>query len=122
MPRRRKTSRKRTTRRRRRSCNKPKDDEFEEMNFGEFQQPFTLMPFGPQPPWIEQPPKPPSSSGFGSDLHVNPSGYLSLWYGAPNVIPPSWNPLLRQGGNIFQMGINEPKLSQVYANTYSRNY
>lgn len=120
MPRRRKASR---PRRRRYSSH----EEFTPMNFGNFHQPFTLMPFGPPGPWIEQPPQAPQSSGFGSaardnQMYVNPSGYLSLWYGAPNNIPPSWNPLLRQGNNIFQMGINDPKLSNVLGNSYMRNY
>ena len=64
------------------------------------------------------------SCSFGSSLddkYVNPSGYLSTWYGQPRVIPPSWDPLLLQGQNTFRQGINNPTLSQVVANSYNPN-
>ena len=49
--------------------------------------------------------------------HLNPSGYLSTWYGQPRIVPPSWNPLLFQGDNAFREGINSPLLSNVVANS-----
>jgi len=44
---------------------------------------------------------------------VNPSGYLSTWHGFPRTPPPSWNPLLLQGGNNFRTGVNDPSLTNV---------
>lgn len=80
-------------------------------------RPFTIMPFGPPQPWLEKGPEAAqSTAAFGNSLrdkYVNPSGYLSTWYGQPRVIPASWNPLLLQGNNIFREGIDNPTLSQV---------
>lgn len=89
--------------------------------------PFLIMPFGPGGRWLEQGPEGAASSAasfgrrrrnrFGNmslqGKTVNPSGYLSTWYGQPRISPPSWNPLLLQGNNTFREGINSPMLSNV---------
>ena len=110
---------------------------------GQFNRPFTIMPFGPPGRWLEPGPQAASSTSansssygrirrgrnrFGNnslaDKYVNPSGYLSTWYGQPRALPPSWNYLLLQGNNTFREGIDNPKLSQVmtpsapYANQF----
>jgi hypothetical protein len=57
---------------------------------------------------------------YGSSLEgrmVNPSGYLSTWYGQPRIVPTSWNPLLLQGHNTFREGINSPMLSNVVSHS-----
>jgi hypothetical protein len=98
-------------------------------------RPFLEMPFGPPQRWLMKGPEAPASSapplsafgrrrrkmsrhrfGFGNSLedkYVNPSGYLSTWYGQPRIVPPSWNYNLMQGNNIFRQGINNPRLDQV---------
>lgn len=110
---------------------------------GTYNRPFLMMPYGPPQRWLEQTngqqgpasSKPPNSKGAGNPLggsprgrrpgsnygssrslkgkYVNPSGYLSTWYGQPRTPPPSWNPLLLQGQNTFRQGINSPRLSNV---------
>ena len=91
---------------------------------GQYNRPFLEMPFGPPQPWLTSSPQGAASSSvefgrqrFGSnslkDRYVNPSGYLSTWYGQPRTPPASWNPLLLQGNNTFRQGINNPKLNQV---------
>lgn len=79
-----------------------------------------IMPFGPGGRWLEQGHEGAASSAaaqFGSaslaGRNVNPSGYLSTWYGQPRTPPPSWNPLLLQGHNTFREGIDSPRLSNV---------
>jgi len=58
-----------------------------------------------------------NNSAFGmlAKQKVNPSGYIATWYGQPRTAPPSWNPLLMQGGNIYPEGIDSPRLSNVVA-------
>ncbi len=98
---------------------------------GTYNRPFLMMPYGPPQRWLEQangqqgpasskpPPRgrrPGSNYGSSRSLkgkYVNPSGYLSTWYGQPRTPPPSWNPLLLQGQNTFRQGINSPRLSNV---------
>lgn len=110
--------------------------------------PLLIMPFGPGGRWLENGPEGAASSGamfgrrrrksvkaprrtrFGDNSlagrRVNPSGYLSTWYGQPRIPPASWNPLLLQGHNTFREGINSPMLSNVvapsgqYANSFGR--
>lgn len=102
-------------------------------------RPLITMPFGPPQPWIMKPPQEAAEStlpsqygrrqrrrqGFGfsklNDQYVNPSGYLSTWYSHPMPPPPSWNPLLRQGGNMYNTDVSYPKLSNVLVpNSYGR--
>jgi hypothetical protein len=98
-------------------------------------RPFAIMPFGPPQRWIEEPPEAAASSAFGlrrylmnkfgenlRDKYVNPSGYLSTWYGQPKVLPASWNPLLLQGNNVFTEGIDNPNLSQVVPSSWSNSF
>jgi len=44
---------------------------------------------------------------------LSQSGYLSLWDAPPVNMPPSWNPLQLQGGNIYPQHLNRPKLRQI---------
>lgn len=98
-------------------------------------RPLLIAPLGPPQPWLLKDETPAYSGtpaygrrrkrrttrinyGFGSSdslagRRVNPSGYLSTWYGFPRTAPPSWNPLLLQGGNNFREGVNDPTLSNV---------
>ena len=89
-------------------------------NFGSnFGRDLLIMPFGPGGQWLEAGHEGAASSAaaFGSNSlkgrSVNPSGYLSTWYGQPRVAPPSWNSLLLQGHNTFREGIDSPMLSNV---------
>lgn len=64
-------------------------------------------------------------NSFGSPMdskYVNPSGYLATWYGQPVVPPPSWNPLLLQGNNVFEQNINYPSLSKVVPNSNNNSF
>lgn len=99
---------------------------------GREHRPLLIAPFGPPQPWLLKDETPaysgaPSAFGrrrrrnfrFGNESNslagrrVNPSGYLSTWYGFPKIVPPRWNPLLLQGGNNFREGVNDPTLSNV---------
>lgn len=100
---------------------------------GQYNRPYIQMPFGPPQPWITRGPESGTASGsapasafgrrrryrrsrFGDSLnnkYLNPSGYLSTWYGQPRTPPPSWNGLLLQGGNIYQQNVNYPGLDRV---------
>jgi len=96
-------------------------------------RPLLVAPFGPPQRWLLKDETPAYSGapafgrrtrrtrrnyGFGAadsleGKRVNPSGYLSTWYGAPRVAPPSWNYNLLQGSNNFREGVNSPTLSNV---------
>ena len=80
-------------------------------------RPLLTAPFGPIQPWMAQGHEGAASSGFGSSSlagrKVNPSGYLALRNAQPRSLPPSWNPLLMQGGNYYVQGDNTPMLSSV---------
>jgi len=96
---------------------------------GREHRPLLIAPHGPPKRWLLKDETPAYSGapafgknlrkrnyGFGNSLagkRVNPSGYLSTWYGAPRVVPPAWNSLLLQGQNNFREGINDPTLSNV---------
>lgn len=73
--------------------------------------PLLTMPFGPPQPWIAKGHEGGASSAFGQK--VNQSGYLSLWNAQPRSLPPSWNPLLLQGGNVYRQHPDSPGLSDV---------
>lgn len=94
-------------------------------DFRKTQNPLLIMPFGPGGKWLESGHEGAASSaaaGFGKSLEgrtVNPSGYLSTWYGQPRISPPSWNSLLLQGQNTFREGINSPMLKDVVAHKNS---
>lgn len=102
-------------------------------DFRRSSNPLLIMPFGPGGQWLEKGHEGAASSGaaFGKRSRfgnmslegktVNPSGYLSTWYGQPRIAPPSWNPLLLQGNNTFREGINSPMLSNVVATTSNSN-
>jgi hypothetical protein len=94
-------------------------------DFRKTNRPLLISPSGPSQPWL-LPDETPAYSGvpsFGlkrrsrmgtlSGKRVNPAGYLSIWNGFPRTPPPSWNPLLLQGGNNFRTGVNDPMLSNV---------
>jgi hypothetical protein len=81
-----------------------------------------IMPFGPPGAWITERDQGAGSSGvvrFGNNTltgrKVTPAGYMSTWNGMPVVPPPSWNPLLHQGGNTFVTNPNSPSLSDIVA-------
>lgn len=95
-------------------------------SFGDL--PYIMMPYGPGGQWLVEGHEANASgsapsSNFGRCTtkgcnsfgmpRVTPAGYLSIWGGEPRVAPPSWNPLLLQGQNIFAPGINYPSLSDV---------
>jgi len=102
-------------------------------NFKRSNNPLLIMPFGPGGQWLEKGHEGAASSGvaFGKRARfgnmslegktVNPSGYLSTWNGQPRIAPPSWNPLLLQGNNVFREGINSPMLSNVVSNSSNAN-
>lgn len=82
-------------------------------------KPLLTMPYGPGGQWLAGSHEGAASSGeamFGSsvsDHNVTQSGYLSLWDAQPRSLPPSWNPLLLQGGNVYKQRDNSPLLSSV---------
>lgn len=83
-------------------------------------RPLLTMPYGPGGQWLAGRHEGAASSGeamFGSssvsDHNVTQSGYLSLWDAQPRSMPPSWNPMLLQGGNVYKQRENSPLLSSV---------
>lgn len=75
--------------------------------------PLLTMPFGPPRPWMAKGHEGGASSAAAFGQKVNQSGYLSLWNAQPRSLPPSWNSLLLQGGNVYRQEPNSPGLHDV---------